>query len=556
MAPVEDLRYGLALSGVDPASLTRALGAAVVELSRRPRTVAGALSQLTRAQLTVVLDAARTALGGDGEPPERPGPGDRRFQDRAWTENPLLRFVLESYLATSRAAHDVLDELELDDDTRRKAGFALGILLDAAAPSNVPWVNPVVVKEAYDTGGRSVARGARLFVEDLARNGGRPAQVDADAFELGQNLAATPGRVVFRNELIELLAYEPATERVQSQPILYSPPWINRYYMLDLSPGRSFVEYAVAQGFTVFALSYRNPDESMAELTLDDYLHDGLLAAHERAAELTGSEIVNIVSVCVGGTLAAIALAALAARGEAPRVGWAALLNSLVDFAEPGEIAAFTDEAAIDRIERRVRRRGYMDPAEVSGPFTLMKGNDLIWRYVVSNWQMGKRPEPFDILAWNADDVRLPAAMHVQYLRACYLHNLLTKPDVLVVDGTPIDVSRIETPLYVLGSRDDHIVPWRSAYRTTQLTGGESRFSLTSGGHIAGLVNPPGKAKARYWAQDGVPSDADTWLAGAEERQGSWWEDWAAWAAARSGELVSPPELPAGEPAPGSYVRS
>ncbi|MBA2361213.1 MAG: alpha/beta fold hydrolase [Actinobacteria bacterium] len=553
MAPVEDLRYGLALSGADPASLTRALGRAFLEASRRPRTVAEALARLSRAQVAITFDVARMALGASGQPGSL---DDRRFHDRAWTENPILRCVLESYLAGSRTAHELLDELELDEGTRRKASFALGLLLDAAAPSNLPWVNPTVVKEAYDTGGRSVVRGARLFLEDLLRNGGQPSQVDVGAFELGRNLAATPGCVVFRNHLIELLAYEPTTERVHARPILYSPPWINRYYVLDLSPGRSFVEHAVGQGFTVLAISYRNPDETMAKLTLDDYLRDGFLAALERTSDLTGSSTVNVVSVCVGGTLAAIGLGVLAARGESERIGWAALFNSLVDYAEPGEIAAFTDEAAIQRIERRVQRRGYMAPAEISAPFTLMKGNDLIWRYVVSNWLMGKRPEPFDILAWNADDVRLPAAMHVQYLRACYLHNLLTHRDALVVDGTPVDMAKIETPLYVLGARDDHIVPWRSSYRTTQLTGGETRFTLTSGGHIAGLVNPPGKANARYWTQDPSPPESDAWLAGAEERQGSWWEDWAAWAAPRSGELTAPPKLPEGEPAPGQYVRS
>jgi len=552
MAAAEDVRYGLALAGVDPASLTRALGTALAEAARRPHVVAEAFARLTRAQLALAFDTGRMALGATGAPPATP---DRRFQDRAWSENPLLCFVLGSYLASARTAHEVIEEIELDEETRRKAAFALGLLLDAAAPSNLPWVNPTVVKEAYDTGGRSVVRGARLFLEDLARNGGRPSQVDTEAFELGRNLAATPGRVVFRNELLELLAYEPATERVHARPILYIPPWINRYYVLDLSPSRSFVEYAVAQGFTVLAISYRNPDETMAKLTLDDYLREGFLTALERTSELTGAETVNVVSVCVGGTLTAIGLAVLAARGEAERVGCAALLNTLVDFAEPGEISAFTDEAAIKRIERRVQRRGYMDPAEISGPFTLMKGNDLIWRYVVSNWLMGKRPEPFDILAWNADDVRLPAAMHVQYLRACYLQNLLTKPGALVVDGTPVDVAKIGTPLYVLGARDDHIVPWRSAYRTTQLAGGGARFTLTSGGHIAGLVNPPGKAKARYWTQVGSAPDADGWLAGAEERQGSWWDDWAVWAAERSGELTAPPELPAGEAAPGSYVR-
>jgi polyhydroxyalkanoate synthase len=555
VAPVEDVRYGLSLSGVDPASLTRALTTVATQLARRPTTAARLLTRFTVAQLGVALDVARTTVAGDGELRVRPDRGDKRFDDRAWTHNPVLRGLLESYLVTTRAAQGAVDELELPEATRRKAHFALGVVLDALAPSNVPWINPAVVKEAYDTGGRSMARGATLFLEDLVRNGGQPSPVDTSSFELGRNLAATPGRVVFRNDLIELLAYEPTTARVRAQPIVYSPPWINKYYVLDLSPGRSFIEFAVAHGFTVFAISYRNPDRRMASLTLDDYVRDGLLAAVDQASELTGSPKVNLVSVCVGGTLAAIALAVLATRGERDRIGWATFLNSLVDFAEPGDISVFTDEESVAQIERRVRRRGYMEEAEISGPFTLMKGNDLIWRYVVSNWQMGRRPEPFDILAWNADATRLPA-MHVQYLRACYLRNDLTRPGALEVDGTPVNVSLVTQPLYVLGAQDDHIVPWRSAYRTTQVLRGRSRFVLTSGGHIAGMVNPPGKARSRYWTQDATPADADVWLAGAEEREGSWWEDWSAWASRRSGRLVAPPRLPEGDPAPGRYVRS
>ncbi|MCI0633104.1 MAG: alpha/beta fold hydrolase [Actinobacteria bacterium] len=556
MSSAEDLRYGLSLAGVDPAALTGALRSAIAELGKNPRLAARALGRLTVDEVGVVFDAARTALGARGEPRVRPGDGDRRFQDRAWSENAFLRFILESYLVTGRAAENVLDDLELDAGTRQKAHFALGVVLDALSPSNLPWVNPTVVKEAYDTGGVSLGRGFTRFVEDLARNGGRPSQVDSSAFELGRNLAATPGRVVFRNDLLELLAYEPTTAEVHAEPILYSPPWINKYYVLDLSPGRSFIEHAVARGFTVLAISYRNPDATMSELTLDDYVRDGFLTALDRAAAVAGSDRVNVVSLCVGGTMTAISLAVLARRGEAGRVGWAALLNSFVDFSEPGDIAAFTDEEAIERIERRVEQRGFMDESEVSGPFTLMKSNDLVWRYVVSSWQMGKRPEPFDILAWNADATRLPGKMHLEYLRACYLHNLLTQPDGLVVDGTPVDVSRIETPLYLLGSRDDHIVPWRSAYRTTQLTGGDARFTLTAGGHIAGLVVPPDKARARFWTQGVHPPDPEAWLEEATEHQGSWWEDWATWASQRSGKRVSPPVLPEGDPAPGSYVRS
>ena len=339
--------------------------------------------------------------------------------------------------------------------THRKARFLLDLWLDAAAPTNVPWLNPTVVKEVVDTGGFNLARGFSNFVRDVARNGGLPSQVDRKALALGRDLAATPGRVVLRNDLIELIAYEPQTESVFAQPIVYSPPWINKYYVLDLAPGRSFIEHAVGRGFTVFAISYRNPDASMADLTMDDYLRLGWLTAVDRAAELTGAERVNVLGVCLGGTLTAIGLAVLAARGEAGRVGWATLVNALVDFSDPGDIGVFTDEATVQKIERRTARRGYLKPSELSGPFTWMRANDLVWRYVISGWYLGSRPPAFDILAWNDDATRLPAAMHTQYLRSCYVENLLTRPGGFVADGMPVDIGAIKTPLYVLGAEND-----------------------------------------------------------------------------------------------------
>jgi len=551
MAAAEDLPYALRLSGADPAAVTGALASAGFALARKPGTTLQALGELTLAQIGVALDVARATLDDEAEIEG----ADRRFSDRAWRANPFLRGILGSYLATSRWAHRTLDALELDEQTTRKAHFGLGLFLDAAAPANFPWVNPEVVKEAYDTGGLSFAKGAARFVEDVVSNGGRPQEVDRSAFELGRDLAATPGTVIFRNDLIELIAYAPQTERVYAEPLVYVPPWINKYYLMDMAPGRSWIEYAVRKGFAVFAVSWRNPDESMAELTMDDYLRDGLLAAVDRAGETAGSKRVNLVGVCVGGTLTAIALAVLAGRGEAERVGWAALLNTLVDFCDPGEIGVFTDEAAIARIERRIRRRGYISADELGGPFLLMKANDLVWRYVVSSWMMGKRPPPFDLLAWNADGTRIPAAMHSQYLRGCYLENALTRPGAFTIDGVPVDMSAVRTPLYVLGSDADHIVPWRSSYRTTGLVGGDVRYRLSSGGHIAGLVNPPGGKKATFWAADDHPADPDAWRAAAEEHAGTWWEDWAEWATERSGAQVDPPDLPEGDPAPGRYVR-
>jgi polyhydroxyalkanoate synthase len=555
MDAAEDFVYGLGLAGVDPAGLGSALGEAALRVASDPGLVARALGELALEEGAVGLDVARALLGADGEPVARPDPGDRRFADRAWTENPFLRGAAESYLVASRWAERTLDRAPLPERKARKARFALRLLLDAAAPTNLLWLHPAVIKEAVDTGGLSLARGFANFLEDSVRSGGLPRQVDRDAFAVGETLAATPGRVVFRNDLIELLAYEPQTETVFAQPIVYSPPWVNKYYVMDLAPERSFVEHAVRQGFTVFAISYRNPDESMAELRLDDYLRDGLLAAVDRAAELTRSESVSVLGVCLGGTLTAIALGVLAARGEAARIGSAALVNTLVDFSDPGDVAIFTDEETISRIERRTARRGYLDSSEMAATFTWLRGNDLVWSYVASSWGMGKRPPAFDILAWNADGTRLPAAMHSQFLRACYLENRLARGE-LEIDGIPVDLGRVETPLYVLGAERDHIAPWRTAYASTQLTAGEQRFVLGAGGHIAGMVAPPASAKASYRTGGETPADPEEWLRGAELTQGSWWDDWAAWAGSRAGERVAPPTLPDGEPAPGRYIKT
>jgi poly[(R)-3-hydroxyalkanoate] polymerase subunit PhaC len=551
---VEDLAYGLDVAGLDPAALGGALASAGAKVAQHPERLAHAAAGLAREQAEVALGVVHRLLGANGGPQAAPEPGDRRFADRAWRDNPFLDATLKSYLVSSAWARRLLESAELSEPSARKARFALELLVDAAAPSNLPWLNPAVVKEAIDTGGLSLARGFANFVGDVVENGGMPRQIDRSKFEVGRDLATTPGRVVLRNDLIELIAYEPQTETVFAQPLVYSPPWINKYYVMDLAPGRSFIEHAVQRGFTVFAISYRNPDSSMAELTLDDYLRDGFFAALDRAQELTGSETVNVEAVCLGGTLAMIGLAVLGARGKADRVGWATLNNTLVDFSEPGLISVFTDEETIERIERRTRRRGYLDAQELSGPFTWMRGNDLVWNYVISGWFMGKEPPAFDILAWNADATRLPARMHSQYLRACYLRNELVEPGAFEIDGTALDLSKVTTPLYVLSAERDHIAPWRSAYRTTQLVSGETRHVLTSGGHIAGMVNPPGP-KASHRVNSDTPASAEEWLEGSELVQGSWWDDWAEWASARSGDRVAPPKLPDGEPAPGQYVR-
>jgi len=553
--PPEDRGYGGAVGGASGASMDGAVTAVITDLVlHHPDRLAKAVSDLAIRQGRTVFEATMRLLGrGKSEPL---APGDNRFSDRAWQENPYLRAIAETYLTTAAWAGDLVEAASVPDSVRRQARFSLRMALDAAAPTNLPWANPTVAKEAFDTGGRSLIAGLNNFLDDVAYNRGRPRQVDSSDFEVGRNLAATPGRVVFRNPLIELLAYEPQTELVHAQPILCSPPWINKFYIMDLAPGRSFVEYAVQHGFTVFMISYRNPDASMAETTWDDYLRLGLLAAIEQVRLLSGSEVVNLVGLCLGGTMSTVGLAYLAAHGQSDRVGWMTVTNTLVDFSIPGDLGVFVDEAGIAKLERAMRSRGFLPGSSLAQTFDWLRGNDLVWNYVVSNWYMGRKPPAFDLLAWNGDSTNMPAAMHSQYLRSCYLHNRLVDADAFSIAGTRIDLGRIRQPLYVLGAEADHIAPWRGSYLTTQRVGGEARYTLTSSGHIAGIVNPPGNAKAGYWtAPARRGANADDWLAGAERVKGSWWDNWVAWAAKRSGAMVAPPRLPAGEPAPGSYVR-
>jgi len=465
MPSLEDIAYGAGLANVDPASLSGALRSAGLAALRQPDRLGRSLVDLALTEGRVGMNTLGRLAGGKPEPVSTPPAGDRRFADRAWKENALLAGLVDAYLSCAFWAQDLVDGSDLDEDTRRKARFALGMMIDALAPSNTPWLNPEVSREAIDTKGLSLLRGARNFVHDVRHNGGRPSQVDTERFTVGVNLAATPGRVVLRNQLIELIAYEPQTPKVHAEPILCCPPWINKYYIMDLAPGRSFVEYAVQHGFTVFMISYRDPDESLSELTMDDYLQLGILSALDRVEKLTGAPRVNLVALCLGGTLALIALAYLAARGESKRVGWATLTNTLADFTEAGDLRVFTDEKSVAHLERTMRKKGYLEASRMAGTFDWLRGNDLVWNYVVSNWYMGKKPPAFDILAWNGDGTRMPAVMHSQYLRACYLDNLLVKPGAFSIAGETVDLGAIKNPLYVLSAEADHIAPWRAAYR-------------------------------------------------------------------------------------------
>ncbi|MGH9265434.1 MAG: PHA/PHB synthase family protein [Acidimicrobiales bacterium] len=485
-----------------------------------------------------------------------PAADDRRFRDPSWATNPWFFWHQQGYLAWSRYVHELVDAAGLEPAAADKAHFALGLLVDALAPTNFLWTNPAALRRAQESNGLSVLAGLANFFTDLTTNGGKPRQVDTAPFRLGENLAATPGKVVFRNDLMELIQYAPQTPTTFEVPLLCSPPWINKYYIMDLAPGRSLVEWAVTHGHTVFAISYRNPDESMRNVALDDYLLRGPLQALDVIAEITGTQHVNIVGLCLGGTLTAMLLAYLEAN-EHDRVRSATLLNTLLDFDEPGPMGRFVDRKSVERLSETMLRRGYLDSTEMSTMFDLLRARDLIWNYVERGWLMGEPPPAFDILAWNADGTRMPAEMHSFYLRYCYVENQLARGEMTLA-GTLLELDRITADTYVLSAKEDHIAPWTSAYAATRLLGGDVRFVLSSSGHVAGIVNPP-QSKRVYWTNEDCPAAPEAWLAGAVEHAGSWWHDWAAWIADRAGDRRPPPALgsaahPPLDDAPGRYV--
>jgi polyhydroxyalkanoate synthase subunit PhaC len=552
----EELSYGIEITGADPASLNDALKAVMTDAMMDPMRIGSWMTSLMMAEQTAGMNMLRR-LGGLEPLADTAAPsGDKRFSDPEWTDNPLLAGMVEDYRIRSEAALQLVDSSRLPEATKRKARFAVQLMNDALAPSNVPWINPGVLREAMDSKGQSLVAGLQNFLDDAKNNGGYPRQVDTSSFVVGKNIGATPGRVVMRNELIELIAYEPQTPKVHAVPLLMCPPWINKYYIMDLAPGRSYVEWAVQHGHQVFMISYRNPDASMSNYTMDDYLRKGILAALDAVQEITGAPKVDLAALCLGGTLALIAMAYLAAHGQADRINSATLTNTLIDFSIPGDLGVFTDEDTITRLEEKMEKKGYLDSAEMAKTFDWMRANDLIWSYVVSNWFKGKQPPAFDILSWNADSTRMPVAMHSQYLRACYLNNSIVTPNAFKIDDTPIDLGKIKTPLFVLGAEADHIAPWHATYRTTQLVGGEAKYTLTNAGHIAGIVNPPGGKKTAYWTKaSAVKGESPTaWRESATKHTESWWEDWAKWAEPRGGEMVAPYALPEGEAAPGRYV--
>jgi len=514
-------------------------------------------STVAREASRLGLELTRIAWGRSDVTPAK---GDRRFADPAWTSNPAFRMIQQSYLASAGALDRIVDAMgDGSGDTQaERARFAADILASAAAPTNFLPSNPAALKRAFDTGGTSLVRGARNFLSDVRHNGGMPSMIEPGAFVVGRELAVTPGAVVARDAVAEVLQYAPATDTVFQRPVLVIPPPIGRFYFLDLRPGRSFVEYATGQGLQAFMLSWRNPTADQGRWDLDTYAQ-AVLAAIDAVRAVTGSPDVNLIGFCAGGIIATTVLNYLAALGD-DRVHSISYAVTLLDFGLRVPITAFSGRGLVAFARRRSRRKGIITSQQMGSAFTWMRPDDLVFNYWVNNYLMGEKPPAFDILAWNADGTNLPGALHNQFLDI-FRDNVLARQGELSVLGTPVSLESIKLPAFVTGAVSDHLTPWKGCYRTTQLLSGPSTFVLSYSGHIASLVNPPGNPKAHYWAGGPPGADCDEWLAGAEEQQGSWWEAWAGWVKPRSGERKPVPaqlgseQYPVLSPAPGLYVR-
>ena len=517
-------------------------------LAGRPGKVAADAVRASR-ELHAVL-AGRSGIA--------PASGDRRFADPAWSDNPACQRLMQVYLTATAAARRLVDEAGLEPADERRAQFLVTLASDALAPTNALLSNPAALKRAFDTGGRSLLRGARNLLRDLRENGGMPATVDGSAFEVGRDLAVSPGAVVHRDDVFELIHYEPATETVFERPLVVLPPQINKFYVLDLAPGRSFTEHAVAGGVPYFAISWRNPGPVQREWGLDTYVRAGLRAV-EVACQITGSDSANVMGLCAGGVTLSLLLGHLAAIGKLDRVASATLAVAMLDMSSPSLMGMFASDAVVAAALRRSRQKGFLDGAEMSRVFAWMRPNDLVWNYWVNNYLLGLEPPAFDILFWNADNTRLPARLHADFLDL-YLRNPLPEAGAVEVLGTPVDLRQVGCPTYVVAGMTDHIVPWRAAHRTSRLFGGCSEFVLSSSGHIQSIVNPAGNPKAAYFADGLHDDDPDAWLGGATQSRGSWWEHWLRWVSEHSGaRRPAPPGLGSRKhrsrgPAPGRYV--
>jgi polyhydroxyalkanoate synthase len=559
-----------ALPSLDDASAqAQAFGSAVGDMLKSMTGLSVPVDTLTKLQADYVAEATRmwnAALGSAApaaEPAAKPALKDKRFAAQAWGENPVAAMAAQSYLLNARTLLQLAESVQGDEKTKARIRFAVQQWVDAASPANYLAMNPEALKKAIDTHGESIAQGLQHLWQDIGK--GHLSQTDESVFEVGRNVATSEGAVVFENELFQLVEYKPLTPKVHERPMLFVPPCINKYYILDLQPENSVIRYTVEQGHRVFVVSWRNPDASLSAKTWDDYIADGPIKAIEVVQDITGAEQINTLGFCVGGTILSTALAVLAARGEHPAAS-VTLLTTLLDFSDTGILDLFVDEPSVQLREMTIgagspNGPGLLKGKELATTFSFLRPNDLVWNYVVGNYLKGEAPPPFDLLYWNGDSTNLPGPMYCWYLRHTYLQNDLREPGKLTVCGEKIDLGAIKAPAFIYASREDHIVPWQAAYASTAILKGKKRFVLGASGHIAGVINPAAKNKRSHWVNDKLPAEAAAWLDGADEKPGSWWPEWAGWLATHAGKQVAAPKAYGNrqhkviEPAPGRYVK-
>jgi polyhydroxyalkanoate synthase subunit PhaC len=525
-----------------------------------PAKLVEAQSELVGDFLQLGSASMQRLMGGEAPPVVEPEPGDNRFKDPDWSANPYFDFWKQSYLITTRWLEDLLERTEgLDERTRQRAEFYLKQVASALSPSNFPLTNPEVLRETFATSGNNLVQGMTNLVHDMEKSGDilSISQTDTEAFEVGRNIATSPGKVIFQNDILQLIQYAPSTDSVYQRPLLIIPPWINKFYILDLGPQKSFIRFAVSKGFTVFVVSWVNPDTRLAHKTFEDYMTEGILSATDAVKRETGSDKVNVIGYCVGGTLLGTTLAYLAARGEEPFAS-ATFFAAQVDFTKAGDLMLFIDDAQLKALEEMMAERGYLDGSRMATVFNLLRPKDLIWPYIINNYMLGKKPFPFDLLFWNQDSTRMPAANHSFYLREFYHENKLARGQMSIA-GVKLDLGKVKLPIYELCAKEDHIAPAKSVFIGSKLFGGPVTYVLAGSGHIAGVINPPDRPKYQYWTNDKKTATLEAWLEGAREHPGSWWPHYADWLAKHSGGQVKArtpgQNLGVIEDAPGRYVK-
>jgi polyhydroxyalkanoate synthase len=545
----------------DPLNIAGPFLALVKAMTANPGAIVDAQFQLWRDFMGLWEHAARKMMGGEGEPVILPKPGDKRFKDKDWQENQIFNFIKQSYLLTANWMQDTVARVEgIDDDTRKRVNFYTKQFADALAPTNFIVTNPEVLRATLQSNGENLVKGLDNLLDDMERGKGQLSiRQSADAFKIGENIATSPGKVIFRNELLELLQYDPVTEEVYERPLLIFPPWINKFYIMDLRPENSFIRWLVAQGYTVFVASWVNPDRRLAQKTFENYMRDGIFAALDAVEQATGIRDPNVVGYCIGGTLLTATLAYMAAK-EDTRINSATFWAAQADFSEAGDLSVFVDEAQLEALERQMKDSGgVLDGAKMAGTFNMLRANDLIWSFVINNYMLGKSPMPFDLLYWNSDTTRMPEKLHLSYLRQCYRDNALALGKMML-GGVKLDLSKVRQPVYLQSAKEDHIAPANSVFKAARLFGGPVRFIVAGSGHIAGVINPPAAKKYQYWTNEMKAPDLEAWRAGATEHPGSWWPDWDQWLSKLSGEKTTARTPGDGKlkvlgDAPGEYVK-